>query len=211
MASAIIHMAIASEVNKSLNRSKDKLLIGSIAPDLSKQMNETKVKSHFLNDENDDLPNIDKFLAKYRNKMNDDFVLGYFIHLYTDYLWFKYFIPEIYDGDNNMISKMDGSIIKCNGNMLCMYIYSDYTNLNIRLLDEYNLDLSIFCKDLPYLENIIDEIQMDKIQLIIDKMSVIIANTKTRRALIFDIENIKEFINLSVKLTVAKLKELNII
>lgn len=27
--------------------------------------------------------------------MNFDFVLGYYIHLYTDYLWFKYFMTEI--------------------------------------------------------------------------------------------------------------------
>ncbi len=118
--------------------------------------------------------------------MNDDFVLGYFIHLYTDYLWFKYFIPEIYNEDNNMITKIDGSIVKCNGNMLSIYIYNDYTNMNIKLLDEYNMDLSIFYEDTPYLENIIDEISMENIRTIIDKTAIIIENTKEHKDFVFN-------------------------
>ncbi len=143
--------------------------------------------------------------------MNDDFVLGYFIHLYTDYFWFKYFIPEIYNEDNNMIPKIDGSIVKCNGNMLSIYIYNDYTNMNIKLLDEYNMDLSIFYEDTPYLENIIDEIPMENIRTIIDKTAIIIENSKEYKDFVFNIENIKKFINTSTELILAQLKELNII
>ena len=40
--------------------------------------------------------------------------------------------------------------------------------MNIKLLDEYNMDLSIFYEDIPYLESIIDEIPMDKIKTIIN-------------------------------------------
>ena len=36
MASSLIHMAIANEVNKSIKYDNNKLLIGSIAPDISK-------------------------------------------------------------------------------------------------------------------------------------------------------------------------------
>ena len=96
MASALMHMAVANELNKTLKRDNDRLLIGSISPDISKIIGESKLYSHFLDDINDELPNIDRFLSKYKNSLNDDFVLGYFIHLYTDYLWFKYFIPEVY-------------------------------------------------------------------------------------------------------------------
>lgn len=210
MASSVIHMAVANEINKVIKKDNHKLLIGSIAPDISKHLGETKVKSHFLDSEDTDIPNIDKFLNKYKDKLNDDFVLGYYIHLYTDYLWFKYFISEIYDEDNNMITKIDGSIVKCNGNMLSIYIYNDYTNMNIKLLEEYNMDLSIFYEDTPYLESVIDEIPMDKIKTIIDKTSVIIENTKEHKDFIFNIENIKKFIERSTELILAQLKELNI-
>lgn len=47
-----------------------------------------------------------------------------------------------------------------------IYLY-DYTNLNIKLIDKYNLDLKIFYNELPQLHNIIEEIPMDKINVIV--------------------------------------------
>ena len=71
MASAVIHLCIAKEVNKYLNMNLNELLLGSIAPDISKQVGETKEISHFLDHTNeDDIPNIDRFLAKYKKDLN---------------------------------------------------------------------------------------------------------------------------------------------
>ena len=78
------------------------------------------------------------------DKLNDDFVLGYYIHLYTDYLRFKYFLSEIYDESKHFVTKLDGTKVECHGQMLMQYIYNDYTNLNIGLINEYDLDLKIF-------------------------------------------------------------------
>lgn len=206
MASLVIHMIVANEVNKSIKYDSNKLLIGAIAPDISKLIGETKVKSHFLDSLENDVPNINKFLRKYKDKINDDFVMGYFIHLYTDYLWFRYFIPEFYS--EPMITKLDGSIVKCNGNMISLYIYNDYTNLNKQLLDEYNLDLKFFYSKIPEIENIIEEIPIEKLNLIINKCSEIIINTKEKKNLIFDIKNVKKFIDLSVELIIAKINEI---
>ncbi len=210
MASSVIHMAVASEVNKKINRDNGRLLIGSIAPDISKHLGENKVRSHFLPNPDTDIPEIDRFLDKYKNKLNDDFVLGYFIHLYTDYLWAKYFIPEIWDEDKAIITKLDGTRVKCRGKMDLVYIYNDYTNLNVELLDIYNMDLSIFYNELPEFENIIEEIPMDKIQMIVDKVSVIIENTKVHKDYVFDVSSIETFINTSTNLILAKLEELGI-
>ena len=96
MASSVIHICIANEINKELKRDNNKILIGAIAPDISKLLGETKFYSHFLDTPTNSIPNMNKFLDKYKNNLNDDFVLGYYIHLYTDYLWFKYFIPNIF-------------------------------------------------------------------------------------------------------------------
>ena len=202
MASSVIHMAVANEINKKINRNINKLLIGTIAPDISKHIGQTKVKSHFLDDDTE-IPNINRFLDKYKNYLDDDFVMGYYIHLYTDYLWFKYFIPEICN--YNMITKLDGTVVKCNDYMIKMYIYNDYTNLNIKLIDEYNLDLNIFYEDIPNFDNIIEEIPMDKLNIIIDAASIIIENTKVHKDFVFDITNIKEFIELSTKLILAEI------
>ena len=208
MASAIIHMVVANEINKKINRDSDKLLIGSIAPDISKFLGQTKIKSHFLSDENNDIPNIKAFLKKYINNLDDDFVLGYFIHLYTDYFWFKYFIPEIYR--KNFITKLDGTVVKCSGNMQEMYIYNDYTNLNTKLLDSYNLKLDIFNNSTPVFANIIDEIPVEKIDIIINQVLLIIENSKTNKDLVFNFENIENFIKMTVELILSKLKEINI-
>ena len=90
------------------------------------------------------------------------------------------------------------------------YIYSDYTNLNIKLLDEYDLDLKIFYNDLPEFEDIIEEIRMDRLQLLIDKTSIIIEKTREKKEYVFDIDNIKQFINTATKLILAKIDELGV-
>ncbi len=205
MASSMIHIAVANELNKTLKRDPKKLLIGTIAPDISKNIGENKVKSHFLDNENTDIPNLNKFLKKYKTNLNDDFVLGYYIHLLTDYLWFKYFMTEI--SDENYIVKLDGTKVKCNGKMLLMYIYNDYTNLNIKLIDEYNLDLKIFYSKLPEFKNIIKEIPMDKLDIIVNKTGEIIENTKERKDMVFNMNNIKKFIDTSVLLIKSELEK----
>jgi hypothetical protein len=207
MASAVIHIAVASQVNKVLNSNNNELFIGTIAPDIAKQIGETKVKSHFLV-EDDNIPDLDKFLDKYKNKLDNDFVLGYYIHLFTDYLWFKYFFPEIYDKD--IIRKLDGTIVKCENQKAAEYIYNDYTNMNIKLIDEYNLDLKIFYNEIPEIENIIEEIPMDKLDIVVNKMGEIIINSKVNNDLVFNIDHIKNFISFSTKLILSNLNELNI-
>ena len=206
MASAIIHIAVANEINKVLKKDESKFLIGSIAPDIAKHIGKTKVKSHFQ-DNDDGIPNLEKFLNKYGNKLDDPFILGYYIHIYTDYLWFKYFIPEVFNDDTSMIKKLNGEIVKCNGKMKQQYIYNDYTNLNRQVIDEYNLNLKIFYNDIPVFENKIEEIPMDKINLLLDKMGLIIAATNEHKNFIFDITNIKKFVETSVKIILSDIEE----
>ena len=211
MASSMIHLVVANELNKKLNRYPSKLLIGSIAPDLSKLVGEDKSRSHFLIQNSDCIPDMNKFLNKYSRFLNDDFVLGYYIHLFTDYLWFKYFINDIYDKEKNLIHKLNGDVINCHGEMAVMYIYNDYTNLNIDLINEYDLDLKIFYQPLPEFNNIIDEIPMDKINLIVDKAGIIIENTKKYKEFTFNMENIKNFVSLCVDIISSNLIELGIL
>ena len=205
MASSVIHMCVAKEINKYLNRNEKEILIGSIAPDISKQINEDKIKSHFL-DKNDNIPNLEKFLLKYKHNLNNDFVMGYYIHLYTDYLWFKYFFPSFVKKD--FIYTLDGNNLFLSSEDKTKYIYNDYTNLNIKLLDEYNLDLSIFYEDKPDFINIIQEIPTDKIQIIIDKAGLIIKNSKEYKQFVFDLEEINKFIKFSVDVIIKDIEKI---
>ena len=93
--------------------------------------------------------------------------------------------------------------------MVDTYIYNDYTNLNSELLDYYKINLDVFYKELPQIENIIEEIPIDKIKVTIDKALMIITKSREHKNYIFDTENIKTFITTSTELIIAKLKELN--
>ncbi len=208
MASSMIHIAVANEINKVLKRNNKHILIGSIAPDIAKHIGMTKKDSHFQ-DTDEDLPHLDKFLNKYKDKLNDDFVLGYYIHLYTDYLWFKYFEPDFYK--NGVIYKLDGTIENIPFDKKRDYFYNDYTNLNIKLIDEYNMDLSIFYETVPEFENIIKEIPMDKIDIIINQAGIIIENTKESKAYVFDMKVINKFIKTSVEYILSNLKDIGVV
>lgn len=193
MASSVIHICVANEINKVLKRDDRKLLIGTIAPDISKLIGESKYYSHFLDDIDNNIPNLEKFLNKYKCYLDDDFVLGYYIHLYTDYLWFKYFIKKVIKG--NYIKELDGTLIKYTKKSFLYYVYNDYSNLNIQLINKYNFPLKIFYEEIPDIKNIINEIPMDKLNLIVDKVGVLIEDASNGKKYLFDIDDIVNFID----------------
>ena len=206
MASAVIHLCIANEVNKYLKWDNDLILLGSIAPDISKQIGQPKEISHFLDHTNeDDIPNLERFLKKYRNDLNNPFTLGYFIHLLTDKYWFRDYIYkyiERYAQDN---SKKD---LTYTG--LRDIIYNDYTNINIKLIDEYELPLDLFYNEVPIPDTKITEIPIDKINIIVEKMGLIIAESKEEKTFIFDMDDINLFIKNTVKYIIKDLQMLGI-
>lgn len=212
MASVIIHMCVAKRANEILKRNEKVFLLGSIAPDISKQIGETKIKSHFLKNENNDIPEIEKFLNKYKDTFrNNDFNLGYYCHLFVDMIWFAIFMPEYCKYDDEEITYLNGNKKKLSKETIVKLLYNDYTNLNIKMIDEYNLDLSLFYEDMPRIESNIDEIPIDKLSILIDKMGIIIANSKERGTIIFNTDGICRFIDKTAEDFVNSLKELGVI
>lgn len=194
MASAVIHLAVAKELEKYLNIKNNKdYYLGSIAPDISKQINQHKKESHFLYNTKEDVPNIELFTTKYQNFKNNDFNLGYYIHLYTDKIWFDEFLEKL--TYSNSIKLLDGTILATTHDEIRNLIYKDYTNLNIKLIDEYTIDLSLFYEDFQIPETTLDEIPIDKLNILIDQMGIIIENSKQEKNYVFDIYLINEFIN----------------
>ncbi len=206
MASAIIHLCVAKEINKYLKMDENYLLLGSIAPDISKQIGETKEISHFLDHSNeDDIPNIDRFLTKYKSELNNPFEMGYFIHLLTDKYWFRdyvYKFIERYTKDN----------VKKNVTYTALkdLIYNDYTNLNISLIDNHSLNLDLFYNEIELPESKIMEIPVDKLDILIEKMGLIIEDSKEEKTFIFDSADIEEFIKNTVKYIIRDIQMLDI-
>lgn len=200
MASALIHLAVAKTVERYLNiENKKDYYLGTIAPDISKQLGENKIKSHFLINTRDDMPNLEMFINKYPNFMNNSFDLGYYIHLYTDKEWFQNFLPKIING--NYIRMLDGTILQLEPEEMRKIMYQDYTNLNVKLLDEYNLDCSLFYENFFRPKTTIDEIPVDKLYELIDAMGIIIKNSTEQKAYTFDLYTVLDFIDeVSLKL-----------
>ena len=207
MASSLIHMCVAKELNKYLKRDEKQLLIGSIAPDVAKLIGISRDKTHFI-DYEEGIPNLDRFISKYKLSLNNDFVLGYYIHLYTDYIWFKFFIPSLIEEDK--ILKLNDKKVIYDKEKFLKYVYDDYSSINIKLVDDYNLDLKIFYEDIPKIDNIITEIPIEKINVIIDKAGLILIESKEKNTQIFDEDLINKFIEYTVDATLAKIDNLNI-
>lgn len=206
MASAIIHLCIAKEINKYLKMDENYLLLGSIAPDISKQIGETKEISHFLDHSNeDDIPNIDRFLLKYRSELNNPFEMGYFIHLLTDKYWFRDYVYKF-------IERYTQDKLKKNITYTALkdLIYNDYTNLNITLIDNHNLNLDLFYNEIEMPKSKIIEIPVDKLDILIEKMGLIIEDSKEEKTFIFDSADIEEFIKNTVKYIIRDIQMLDI-
>jgi len=206
MASAVIHLCVAHEVNKYLRMKESELLIGTIAPDISKQIGETKEISHFLDPSNeDDIPNINKFLTKYRNDLNKPFEMGYFIHLLTDKYWFRDYVYHYIERFTKSDQKK-----KITYTAIRDIIYNDYTNINIDLIDKYNLPLDIFYNEFTGIKSNINEIPLDKLNIIIDKMGIIIKESNQEKTFMFDINDIDIFIKNTVKYIIKDIQLLSI-
>ena len=211
MASIVIHMSIANELDKKLKRKNhNELMLGAIAPDISRIVGEKREESHF-SDEND-LPDLNKFIKKYKKQLNSDFILGYFIHLYTDYLWKNLFLKEFEYRDSikykDSMFLINGSSVIYDEDEFNKFLYNDYTNININLLDEYGLDLSLFYEPLHLPEAKVDEIPMERLQELLDYSGVIIKNSKETKSYVFDITEIKKFIDLSVSIIYSDILKL---
>ena len=196
MASSIIHLAIAKQVKEKsklkIDNEKDYYL-GSIAPDIAKQIGTSRHESHFIFNTREDIPNLKLFIKRYPTFKYNSFTLGYFTHLFVDKEWTEKVIENIVS--NSSVKLLDGTIINVSPKEITEMIYSDYTNLNIEIIDEYNLDLSLFYEDFQVPDTSLIEIPVDKLDILINKMGIIIENTKVKTAYTFDITIVKEFID----------------
>lgn len=208
MASALIHMAVAKRVNERLNRNEKHLLLGTIAPDIGKDLNISREISHFTEDAKV-TPNLDLFYNKYKNDLTDDYELGYFIHLIVDVLWFEEFLKN-YRNEDNFVLK-NGETIYITEEEYCKLLYNDYTNLNSQLLDYYDMDLSLFYNEYEFPKNKIEEIPYSELRRLVDKMGLICSGDSSSKEYALSIENIVHFIEYSAIYVMDKLKEYNII
>ena len=205
MASAVIHLCVAKKIHNYLQNDERLFSLGAIAPDIAKQVGESKNKSHFLNKNGseDSLPHYERFIKKYKKDLDKPFELGYLVHLMTDFYWFQDYIPKmIKDYTDDKDARYTA---------LKNIIYNDYTSLNQDLIDAYMIDLYYFQNEIKYPKSKIDEIPMDKINLLVDKMGLMIKNMNRKKLLIMDEKEIFAFIETTSNKIIDDLIRLKIV
>ena len=208
MASSLIHMCVAKEVGRRINKSSKDYYLGSVAPDIAKIIGMPKTSTHFHKKGNikNDIPDIDEFL---RDDMKSDYTLGYFIHLYTDKMWFDGFIDNLVY--NESVKLRDGTTLTLSADEITRLIYNDYTNMNVSLLDKYNLDLSLIYEEYSVPKTKVKEAPLDKLPLLLEKMGLIIEESKNDKKYIFNMAMVNDFIKESTNEICAYLEENNLL
>lgn len=183
MASYPIHMAFAKLINEKLNMDENSIMLGSVAPDIC-YMGENKMKSHFGS--KNEKANWKKFLYKYKEELDNPFVMGCYSHLYLDYFFYSTFIEKYYhrvkkeNGESVYISKKTGKEVKHSEIYSPKGIYRDYKITSYDTIKKYKLK---YVYDTSNVRNVIDEIDTNKIKDInkgINKFPVIQNKEKTR-------------------------------
>lgn len=178
MGSAVMHLCIGKKVAKKLNNSDRKeFMIGNLAPDLSKLTNQSRYISHFLkvikiNDSEHEVPDLDKFIKKYKDRLNEPFIQGYLCHLIADDVWFREYIPNhviSITEDKNQILLRDIDDYMPYEEFRKM-MYSDYTKTNKYLFDLYKLNLKRF-DNMDIEDPKIKEFQFEEIHRLIEQIS----------------------------------------
>ena len=57
-------------------------------------------------------------------------------------------MPKIAEGTS--IKLLDGTIINAKEEQITNMIYSDYTNINIQIIENHNMDLSLFYEEFQF-------------------------------------------------------------
>lgn len=162
-----MHLSIAKEVNKKLKLDEDEFLFGNLLPDMDHGSTITRRDTHYygtkkcLGCNSEYLPDIDKFMEVYKNKLNNTLIIGYYAHLLTDYYYNKYVytIKWVKDNKENLVGvKLNNNkIIKTKDKEVLKYfkhhdfcLYGKYLyNNNMVFLPKYNLNI---VDDLKYLK-----------------------------------------------------------
>lgn len=122
MGSRMMHLIIAERVAERIDISdRPRFLLGGIAPD-AVHGREQKTRSHYYEGSVDDgtrRVHYEGFIEKYQKEIQDEFILGYVVHLVGDDVWMKdiYFKKDLknrIDADPSVLEKWHADFRKLN-------------------------------------------------------------------------------------------------
>ena len=239
MPSYIGHSVCAKELLKKLKLSdvnKTKFMIGNLIPDIKqvdidytldefvnkKNIQRSKRITHFRKETDFILeyPHCRLFLEKYEKEVKRHIeTLAYFFHLYTDYYYFKFYLPSVitfldYDcvptdvrngfyfvkiNKNDQVVKAKAFFSKLSKKSL----YKEYARSNSYLIKKFNLDL-----DTDYYREYIakkgfncyvEEVNLNKIYDVFDRIDKVYDRMKEEELFIFEENKLDSFVKEVVK------------
>ena len=195
------------------DRAKDKNLynendfyVGNLLPDATSD----KKVSHFRNPEfygnMIEYPDLDLFLDKYRDNLEDSAAFGYYFHLYVDRCYFKDYFPKHFtslDDQLNAASKLSdvtkfrveatGEIIPRARFFSEEYYYGDFTKMNNYLIERFGLRFDL---NLPKGKYIIEEIRYEDISFVLKQLEEFTETPieAVNNLKVFDLKDLLEFL-----------------
>lgn len=97
-----IHLGVATKLNENYKLNKDQFLYGSVLPDVMDTNAYGRDFSHFFGTKYHDLcpeeiiVDVDKFKSTYEDRLSNDLILGYYVHILTDYFYNDYVFRNCY-------------------------------------------------------------------------------------------------------------------
>ena len=110
-----IHLCVGKRVADKLNINKSmEYYVGVVSADSWRRSSSTKMGTHFLDSIDSIDYHYDAFFNKYYDCMDNEFVIGYLIHLITDKYWYSNGLvaSNIYEDDYYDLKKLCSCLVK---------------------------------------------------------------------------------------------------
>lgn len=139
MPSIAAHMVVSKLVGEKLNIYNEEFIRGNILPDVVN----IKDSHHKIKGKNLLIPDTDYFKKRldFKNMIN----LGYYVHLLLDKYYLEEYIPENIKNTSIFENKS---------------IYSEYTKLNYKLVNMYDLDVLYLIDILNFNDDLVDALKL---------------------------------------------------
>lgn len=156
-----VHLEVGKRLNKKLNLDNDLFMLGNILPDINNNYivkGISKVLTHsYTHYTDNNIYSYKNFYEEYKNKLNNPLILGYYTHLYTDFLFNNNFYTKVSsDLDHDILRKMKQNDFKKFNNKFLdnkLDIDIDKCLENVKVLERINIDKNDLELVVDYLNN----------------------------------------------------------